>query len=137
MTLTLVKLEGGNAAKTIMDDEAEHKEIQMSTTYLYNFALRGQVTDEIRGLLVHEMTHCYQFNGRGSCSRGLVTGIAGEFMCALILYVSVMPSLQTSSDFVRGWLLHIGGKVDFAGIRDTKRLDISWTGLTVNMERVR
>lgn len=31
---------------------------------------------EIRGVLVHELVHCFQHNGRGACPGGLVEGIA-------------------------------------------------------------
>lgn len=31
---------------------------------------------EIRGVLVHELVHCFQYNGKGSCPGGLVEGIA-------------------------------------------------------------
>lgn len=31
---------------------------------------------EIQGVLVHELVHCYQHNGRGTCPGGLIEGIA-------------------------------------------------------------
>lgn len=31
---------------------------------------------EIHGVLVHELVHCFQHNGRGTCPGGLIEGIA-------------------------------------------------------------
>lgn len=31
---------------------------------------------EIAGVLVHELVHCFQYNGRGHCPSGLIEGIA-------------------------------------------------------------
>lgn len=65
----------------------------MTYTLIYNsdFSLRyinsvkqapdgakGDVTGayEIHGVLVHELVHCYQYNGHGHCPGGLIEGIA-------------------------------------------------------------
>jgi len=32
--------------------------------------------DEILGVLVHEVVHCYQYNAKGTCPGGLIEGIA-------------------------------------------------------------
>lgn len=39
---------------------------------------KGDVTGayEIQGVLVHELVHCYQHNGHGTCPSGLIEGIA-------------------------------------------------------------
>lgn len=52
-----------------------YKEIHFSLDHIQNSASRAK--DEINGVLVHEMVHCYQCNGKGKCPGGLVEGIAG------------------------------------------------------------
>lgn len=52
-----------------------YKEIHFSLDHIQNCASRAK--DEINGVLVHEMVHCYQYNGKGKCPSGLVEGIAG------------------------------------------------------------
>lgn len=39
---------------------------------------KGDITGtyEIHGVLVHELVHCFQHNGRGTCPGGLIEGIA-------------------------------------------------------------
>jgi hypothetical protein len=56
-----------------LDDD--HKEIHFSLKYIAGIACARQ-TDEIRGVLVHEMVHCWQWNGHGSAPPGLIEGIA-------------------------------------------------------------
>ncbi|KZT08554.1 plant basic secretory protein [Laetiporus sulphureus 93-53] len=51
-----------------------HKEIHLSAGHVQNNATR--VRDEIRGVLTHEMVHCYQYNAKGTCPSGLIEGIA-------------------------------------------------------------
>lgn len=36
----------------------------------------GREADEIEGVLVHEMVHCWQWNARGTAPEGLIEGIA-------------------------------------------------------------
>jgi len=50
------------------------KEIHFACQHIVNCADR--CADEIRGVLVHEVVHCYQYNGEGVCPGGLVEGIA-------------------------------------------------------------
>lgn len=52
-----------------------HKEIVFALSHIVNCASR--VTDEVRGVLVHEMVHCFQHNARGTCPGGLIEGVAG------------------------------------------------------------
>jgi Peptidase of plants and bacteria len=55
---------------------SEHaKEIHFSCQHIVNCADR--CADEIRGVLVHEVVHCFQYNGQGTCPGGLIEGIAG------------------------------------------------------------
>ncbi|TCD66478.1 hypothetical protein EIP91_001303 [Steccherinum ochraceum] len=51
-----------------------YKEIHFNLDHIANSASR--VKDEVFGVLVHEMTHCYQYNGLGTCPGGLVEGVA-------------------------------------------------------------
>jgi len=55
-----------------LDDD--HKEIHFSTGYIQSSASRAH--DEIFGVLVHEIVHCFQYNARGTCPGGLIEGIA-------------------------------------------------------------
>ena len=51
-------------------------EIHFSLDHIKNSAARAQ--DEIRGVLVHEVVHCFQFTGVGvAFPGGLGEGIAG------------------------------------------------------------
>lgn len=40
-------------------------------------ASKARARDEIFGVLVHEVVHCYQYNAKGTCPGGLIEGIAG------------------------------------------------------------
>ncbi|KAG5652921.1 hypothetical protein H0H81_003064 [Sphagnurus paluster] len=50
------------------------KEIHFSLDYILNTAKRA--ADEIRGVLTHEVVHCFQYNAQDSCPGGLIEGIA-------------------------------------------------------------
>ncbi|KAF8665518.1 hypothetical protein AX16_000532 [Volvariella volvacea WC 439] len=62
----------GGVAHTTGSREA--KEIHFSLDYIKKSESRAQ--DEIRGVLVHEVVHCYQYNACGTCPGGLIEGIA-------------------------------------------------------------
>lgn len=51
-----------------------HKEIHFALSHIENSATRAR--DEIRGVLTHEMVHCFQYNSKGTCPGGLIEGIA-------------------------------------------------------------
>jgi hypothetical protein len=53
-----------------------HKEIHLSVEHVSNS--RDRAEHEVRGVLVHEVVHCFQYNGRGTAPGGLIEGIAGE-----------------------------------------------------------
>ncbi|KAJ7837422.1 plant basic secretory protein [Mycena olivaceomarginata] len=53
---------------------AAEKEIHFSLDHIVNCASRAR--DEIMGVLVHEVVHCYQYNANGSAPGGLIEGIA-------------------------------------------------------------
>ncbi|KAG6333900.1 hypothetical protein ID866_5185 [Astraeus odoratus] len=50
------------------------KEIHFSLDYIAGSASRAR--DEILGVLVHEVVHCYQYNALDTCPGGLIEGIA-------------------------------------------------------------
>ncbi|KAH9178812.1 plant basic secretory protein [Lactarius sanguifluus] len=50
------------------------KEIHFACQHIVNCADR--CADEIRGVFVHEVVHCYQYNGQDTCPSGLIEGIA-------------------------------------------------------------
>ena len=56
-----------------IDDD--HKEIHLSTKYIASIKPE-LLKAEIKGVIVHEMVHCWQWNGRGTAPTGLIEGIA-------------------------------------------------------------
>jgi len=50
------------------------KEIHLSLDYVARSVSRAR--DEILGVLVHEVVHCYQYNAKDTCPGGLIEGIA-------------------------------------------------------------
>lgn len=74
ISLTLRSMDG--VAYTIGSDlDDDHKEIHFSLEYINKVPCSRQ-RDEIQGVLVHEMVHCWQWNGRGTAPVGLTEGIA-------------------------------------------------------------
>lgn len=71
----VIRSMGGVAYTKGSDLDDDHKEIHFSTDYIAGIAESRQ-TDEILGVIRHEMVHCYQYNGKGACPGGLVEGIA-------------------------------------------------------------
>ncbi|GLJ24732.1 hypothetical protein SUGI_0472830 [Cryptomeria japonica] len=53
---------------------ASGDEIHLSADYVGNYG--GDVKAEIRGVLYHEMTHVWQWNGQGNAPSGLIEGVA-------------------------------------------------------------
>ena len=56
-----------------LDDD--HKEIHISTKYI-EFVPESRQKEEIMGVLVHEMVHCWQHSGFGTAPVGLTEGVA-------------------------------------------------------------
>ncbi len=56
-----------------LDDD--HKEIHLSLKYVASIGAE-RVREEVRGVVVHEMVHCWQWNGGGEAPGGLVEGMA-------------------------------------------------------------
>ncbi|KAH8759346.1 peptidase of plants and bacteria-domain-containing protein [Diaporthe sp. PMI_573] len=93
VTLFLEDMDGVAYTKG-MDLDGDHKEIHLSMGYVKGIrraptpsaptttptptAGSGDIAGayEIEGVLVHELVHCFQYNGRGRCPGGLVEGIA-------------------------------------------------------------
>ncbi len=59
-----------------LDDD--HKEIHFSLDYIVNIPSKHahRQRDEIQGVLVHEMVHCWQWNALGTAPGGLIEGVA-------------------------------------------------------------
>ncbi|OMO63264.1 hypothetical protein COLO4_32581 [Corchorus olitorius] len=53
---------------------ASNNEIHVNANYLGNYT--GDLTAEFSGVLYHEMTHIWQWNGNGQTPGGLIEGIA-------------------------------------------------------------
>ncbi|KAL1748938.1 hypothetical protein HDZ31DRAFT_79293 [Schizophyllum fasciatum] len=51
-----------------------HKEINISLDHILRSAARAR--EEIMGVLVHEVVHCFQYNGKGTAPGGLIEGVA-------------------------------------------------------------
>jgi len=52
-----------------------HKEIHFSLDYIKRIP-KSRAREEIMGVLVHEVVHCFQHNGLDTCPGGLIEGIA-------------------------------------------------------------
>lgn len=74
VTLVLRDMDGV-AYTTGRDIDDDHKEIHLSTRYIAHIAEARQ-KEEIMGVLVHEMVHCWQHSGFGSAPVGLTEGVA-------------------------------------------------------------
>ncbi|KAI8629503.1 BSP-domain-containing protein [Xylariaceae sp. FL1651] len=56
-------------------DPEQHKEIHLSSRYVAAIPAARR-RREVEGVVVHELVHCYQHNGRGHAPGGLVEGVA-------------------------------------------------------------
>lgn len=65
----------GVAYTTGLDIDDDHKEIHFSTDYI-NGVPDSRQKEEMQGVLVHEMVHCWQHNALGTAPGGLIEGIA-------------------------------------------------------------
>ncbi|KAI2781875.1 BSP-domain-containing protein [Daldinia loculata] len=75
VTLILRDMDGV-AYTTGSDLDSDHKEIHFSLRYISSIAPSSRQSDEIHGVLLHELVHCYQWNGRGRAPGGLIEGMA-------------------------------------------------------------
>ncbi|KAG2354004.1 peptidase of plants and bacteria-domain-containing protein [Suillus spraguei] len=60
----------------------ETKEINFSLDWIKSLEACSQ--DEILGVLVHEVVHCYQYNAKNTCPGGLIEDIAGAHVFDII-----------------------------------------------------
>lgn len=75
-SVTLVLRDMGGVAYTTGSDlDNDHKEIHFNLGYIAGLS-KERYTHEITGVLTHELVHCYQHTGYGSCPGGLIEGIA-------------------------------------------------------------
>lgn len=93
--LLVLRSMGGVAHTT---GSSSHKEIHYSLDYIRN--TKHRAPDEIMGILVHEVVHCFQYDGRGHCPSGLTEGIAGTL--TTFLYNGLLTKRhEPKSDYVR------------------------------------
>ena len=83
MTLYLEEMSGVAYTKGSELDN-DHKEIHLSLQHVLNASTKDKESQargraETLGVLVHELVHCFQNNGKGTCPGGLIEGIAGLF----------------------------------------------------------
>ena len=78
ITLFLDHMEGV-AYTTGSQIDPEHKELHFSISYFTRPELvadQVRMDEELRGVLVHELVHCLQYNALGSAPGGFIEGIA-------------------------------------------------------------
>lgn len=66
---------GGVAYTKGLDIDSDHKEIHICTNYISQVP-ETRMKEEIQGVIIHEMVHCWQHNALGSAPGGLIEGIA-------------------------------------------------------------
>lgn len=89
--------------------DADHKRIGLAASYVESLKLdEKRIGKELEGVIVHEMVHCWQWDGRGECNGGLVEGVADwvrlkavspgrTFSCKMILGLQdIYESLTTT-----------------------------------------
>lgn len=57
----------------------DHKEIHLSISYFTRpdlIADQSRANEELRGVLVHELVHCFQYNANGTAPGGFIEGMA-------------------------------------------------------------
>lgn len=74
VTLVLREMDGV-AYTTGLDLDDDHKEIHFNTTYIAHVPEARQ-KEEIMGVLIHEMVHCWQHSACSSAPVGLTEGVA-------------------------------------------------------------
>ncbi|KJZ79196.1 hypothetical protein HIM_01347 [Hirsutella minnesotensis 3608] len=65
----------GVAYTTGTELDPDHKEIHCSLGYVERIP-PARAAAEVAGVLLHELVHCFQHSGRGTCPGGLVEGVA-------------------------------------------------------------
>lgn len=76
-SVTLILRDMGGVAYTTGNElDNDHKEIHFSLKYIAGIKPEARQTDEITGVITHELVHCFQYNGHSTCPGGLIEGIA-------------------------------------------------------------
>ncbi|KAI1110881.1 BSP-domain-containing protein [Nemania sp. NC0429] len=75
VTLIVRPMDGVAYTTGIDLDPEQHKEIHFSSRYIASIS-PDRRSHEIEGVIVHELVHCYQYNGQGHAPGGLIEGIA-------------------------------------------------------------
>ncbi|KAI0199204.1 BSP-domain-containing protein [Astrocystis sublimbata] len=75
VTLIVRPMDGVAYTTGIDLDPEQHKEINLSSRYVASISTERR-DHEIEGVIVHELVHCYQYNGHGHAPGGLIEGIA-------------------------------------------------------------
>ncbi|KAI2617018.1 BSP-domain-containing protein [Hypomontagnella submonticulosa] len=75
VTLVLRSMDGV-AYTTGTDLDNDHKEIHFALPYIGRISPPSRYLAEITGVVVHELVHCYQWNGQGTAPGGLIEGVA-------------------------------------------------------------
>lgn len=99
-SVTLVLREKAGVAYTVGTElDGDHKEIHFSLGYISRIK-EERLKDEITGVLVHELVHCFQYNGKGTCPGGLIEGLADwvRLRCDL-----AEPPPHWKRDTSKGW----------------------------------
>ena len=106
----------------------KQKEIHFSLDYIKKSAKRAR--DEIMGVLVHEVVHCYQYDACNTCPGGLIEGIAGiETVDYICLHHDISTLKQILFGYVKGLIPPIGRESPARnGMQVMKKLAIFSTG---------
>ncbi|KAK6420985.1 hypothetical protein LTR95_016868 [Oleoguttula sp. CCFEE 5521] len=79
-SITMILQDYSGVAETDgMDLDPDHKTLRFSTSYIAARVKNNPSFDlrhEILGVVCHELVHCFQWNGEGTCNGGLIEGIA-------------------------------------------------------------
>lgn len=76
-------------------------QIHLSAEYVANY--QGDVKNEITGVLYHEMTHVWQWNGNGNAPSGLIEGIADYVRLTANLAPSTWPKPGSGNKWDDGY----------------------------------
>ncbi|KAI0912525.1 BSP-domain-containing protein [Ustulina deusta] len=75
VTLIVRPMDGVAYTTGIDLDPEQHKEIHFSSHYIASIS-PDRRSHEIEGVIIHELVHCYQYNGHGHAPGGLIEGVA-------------------------------------------------------------
>ncbi|TRX88088.1 hypothetical protein FHL15_011038 [Xylaria flabelliformis] len=75
VTLIVRPMDGVAYTTGIEIDPEQHKEIHLSSRFVASISPERR-SQELEGVIVHELVHCYQYNGHGHAPGGLIEGIA-------------------------------------------------------------